>query len=581
MIKINRYTYYFLFTSLVVFLFGSLTKLDIPLGEWDRVSLYAAESWAKGINKEWIFDHPPLYPFFLTVLFKLFGPGPVTARLGNIFSVLFTAMILFRLTSQLFNRDTAAWAVFFYLSSPVCIQGTSSMNVADTSLLPLAFIATANAIKNNTLNPGLKNTCVLALWTGICFWAKVSSSIALITGLILGILGCVLLEKHRKEYRSWMLNITGIFSGTLFFLISWLLVSCSLWSSRSSLAVLKAPLRAIASNHNQHDFVVSLLHTGYDSMRVFTWFSPYVIMVLAIVIMKALSGVKKGFSPDLKVSFLSNKNNIKFLFVWLTFFYFVGHLAVGGTSWGFPRYHVAILPLLCMFVGYYVSKLMSGLDKKILGITSITILFLIVLYVLSSKDPLLFLNLKLKEMLLYNYGKQDMVREAFITFVPLYGLPVICVLVLLRLLKTGIRGKAFAICLFVGSLSTVIYLDVQQILAPYRTTNQYGAVGKKEMVRKVRGYIKDGDCVYSTPEVIYALRDKGVPYVAWQEWKNEEVFHNFLQSKNPKVIVAGLTLNTLDQLRWLLGEDMKKFLSKNYKFSIIGTYFLWFRIADG
>jgi hypothetical protein len=298
-------------------------------------------------------------------------------------------------------------------------------------------------------------------------------------------------------------------------------------------------------------------------------------MVLMIVLIKVMSAVNKGFHPDLK------KNNIKFLFAWLTFFYFVGHLAVGGTNWGFPRYHVAILPLLCMFIGYYVSKLMSGLDKKVLGITSITILLLIVFYVLSSNDPLLFLNLKLKEMLLYNYGKQDMVREAFITFIPLCGLPIICVLVLLRLLKTGIRGKAFAICLFVGSLSTVIYLDIQQILAPYRTTNQYGAVGKKEVVQKVRGYIKNGDCVYSTPEVIHALRDKGVPHVGWKEWENKEVFHNFLQSKNPKVIIAGLTLNTLGQLKWLLGEDMKKILGKNYRFSIIGTYFLWFRIADG
>ncbi|NQT54909.1 MAG: glycosyltransferase family 39 protein [Desulfobacteraceae bacterium] len=183
--KVSKYTQSFLYTSLVIFLLGSFTKISVPLAEWDHVSFCATEDWAKGINKAWIFDHPPLYPFFLTALFKSFGPGVVIARLGNIFSVLITAMVLFRLASQLFNRDTAAWAVFFYLLNPVCIQGTSSMDMADTSILPLLFILSANAIKNNTLNPGLKNTCVLTLCIGVCSWSKVSSSIAeAISGLL-------------------------------------------------------------------------------------------------------------------------------------------------------------------------------------------------------------------------------------------------------------------------------------------------------------------------------------------------------------------------------------------------------------
>ena len=141
----SKYTQCFLYTSVVIFLLGSITKISVPLAEWDHMSLCAAESWAKGIDKAWVFDHPPLYPFFLTALFKLFGPSVEIARLGNILSVLLTAIVLFRLASQLFNRDTAAWAVFFYLLSPVCIQGTSSMDMADTSLLPLSFILTANA----------------------------------------------------------------------------------------------------------------------------------------------------------------------------------------------------------------------------------------------------------------------------------------------------------------------------------------------------------------------------------------------------------------------------------------------------
>ena len=570
----SKYTQFLLYTSLLIFLLGSITKISVPLAEWDHVSLCAAEDWAKGINKAWVFDHPPLYPFFLTALFKLFGPSVEIARLGNMSSVLITAIVLFRLASQLFNRDTAAWAVFFYLLSPVCIQGTSSMDMADTSLLPLLFILTASAIKNNTLNPGLKNTCVLTLCIGMCFWAKVSSSITLIAGLILGCLACFLIEKHRNPSRSWILNMTGILSGTLLFLISWSVVSYCFWGYRSTLAVFKALLLAVGSNYDQHEFVLSLLHKGYDSIRVFVWFSPYVVMVWLIVGFKTLIAARMGSETN------TYNNKVKVLLACLTFFYFVGHLVVGGTNWGFPRYHIAILPLVCMFVGAYIARLLAGMDRKVLGMASITVLSLIVLYVMLGKDPLLFLNLELKKMMLYNYEMKSIAKEALITFVPLYGMPVICTLVLFRLLRVGIRGKAFAICLFMGSLSTVISLDVQQILAIYRTTNQYGAVGKREVVQKIRDYVKHGESVFSTPEIIYALKDKGVPHVGLQEWINEDTFHDFLQSKDPKVIVSGLTLHTVGQLRWLLGQDIKEFLSKNYRFEIIGTYFLWFKTAD-
>ena len=333
--------------------------------------------------------------------------------------------------------------------------------------------------------------------------------------------------------------MTGILSGTLFFIMSWSIVSYYFWGYQSTSAVFKALLLAVGSNYDQHEFALSLLHKGYDSIRVFVWFSPYIVMAWLIVVFKTLIAARMGSEPN------TDNDNVKVLLAWLTFFYFVGHLVVGGTNWGFPRYHVAILPMVCMFAGAYISKLLAGVDRKVLGIASITVLSLIVLYVMLGKDPLLFLNLELKKMMLYNYGMESIAKEALITFIPLYGMPVICTLVLFRLLRVDVRGKALAICLFIGSLSTVISLDVQQILAAYRTTNQYGAVEKREVVQKVRDYVKYGESVFSTPEIIYALKDKGIPHVGLQKWINEDAFHDFLQSKDPKVIVSGLTLHTV------------------------------------
>ncbi len=76
---------FFLLLALTLFLLGTLTKTAIPLAEWDYISVDAARNWAWGINKEWLFDHPPLYPFFLTILFKFLGSSIVVVYRYRVF----------------------------------------------------------------------------------------------------------------------------------------------------------------------------------------------------------------------------------------------------------------------------------------------------------------------------------------------------------------------------------------------------------------------------------------------------------------------------------------------------------------
>lgn len=261
------------------------------------------------------------------------------------------------------------------------------------------------------------------------------------------------------------------------------------------------------------------------------------------------------------------------LFLWTTIFYFVGYVVVGGTNWGFPRYHVVILPLVCTFVGYYVSNMASKMRREEGMIVSFCLLTLIVSISLLN-DPLLFINLRFKEMLLYGGSHRTIMREFVMTFLPYYGLPIIFGLILSRFLKSF---SMVVLCLYIGALTTMVSLDMQQAFAAYRTSAQYGAEGKVKVLEEVRKDVKKGNYVVATPEFRYDLKDRELSGIGWKAWKSEDVLYQSIKSNNPEAIIAGLTVNTYAQLRWLRSDEIQLFLSKNYRFNRIGTYYLWLR----
>lgn len=562
--RIDR-SYFFLVPALALFLLGTLTKLETPLAEWDYVSIDAAQNWAKGINREWLFDHPPLYPFFLTILFKVFGSSIVVARIGNTFCIVLTGLLLFRTASILFNRNAANWAMMLYFMSPVCIQGVISMDVADTSLLPLVFVFTTHSLIMNTLLPCCKNTGLLAFGVGLCFWAKVTSSIALITGFWGGIL-IVLLLGEKRIRKTWFLNLLGIVAGLLGFLLSWLMISSFLWGREACMAVFRA---VGASLFSQQGYSFNLMQSIRHVVIILTWFSPYFIFIWLYGSWILAGKNRTG----------ADQENVILLLIGVTLFYFTGYAFIGGTNWGFPRYHDAILPLLCLFSGCLVSRFIGEMDHKTFRVFTISLLFLAMLLVFLTNDPLYFFNLQVKEMLLSNVGLQTITKHILTVFLPLYGLPIVIgTFVSLYSQRTHNR-RIFITCVLVGSFATMISLNIQQLHASYRTSTEYGATGKNDMVERVRQQIGVGDYVLATPQFTYELRDQKIHTGGWRVWESRERFYEFVSHQKPSAVIAGLTVNTYEQLKWLLSEDTQNYLDQEYTRERIGTYFLWLKKA--
>lgn len=551
---------FFLFLSIVVFLSGVSQNLNAPLAEWDRVCLSAAENWSKGISSAWLFDHPPLYPAFLALVFRIFGVSVSVARLANVLCVLVTTLVTYKLASRLSNREAGLWAVALYLLCPISIQGMTSMDVADTSLLPLGFVLLAYCINRTYYKPNVLNAAIVGFVVAFCLWAKVTSTLALVVGVLFYPL------INRKGLTPWLKIATGSILGCGIFLITWVSISIPLWGNNSCFTVLATPWSAISVTINDADLFGKFLAFGLYSLRIAFWFSPFFLALWMWKVWSIWRTRKEGGFASLD------------LLSWVTFFYFFGYLIIGGTNWGFPRYHAAILPLIAVLIGISVQNITGKLGKRetliLLGlISSLCLIYVFILY-----DPLLFLNMKLKEAMLFGNVTATFIEGILQGFLFL-TLPIFVIPFFLKFFPSNHIKDKIILVLCIAALTTMCSLDLKQVCATYTTSYQYGAREKNEAIETVSNYIRKGELVLATPEFLYELRDKNVPYVSWQVWQSPGAISKAIKKLEPKVIILGLTTHTLEQLQWMFHDPIIQLqLNQDFKRYRVGTYFIWLRV---
>ena len=114
-IKINNLFYFFLLTHLFIWtLVPSITNNNLPL---DTI-----EALAWGSNLDWGFNkHPPMSAFFLEIFFTIFGPQDWVYYLLSQLFVIFSFLVVFKFSSEIFNNKLLAIlsvllleGIFFY-----------------------------------------------------------------------------------------------------------------------------------------------------------------------------------------------------------------------------------------------------------------------------------------------------------------------------------------------------------------------------------------------------------------------------------------------------------------------------------
>lgn len=542
---------YLLLLPLAVFAAAALAKLGMPLLEWDSVSLEAAKAWASGSLHPWLFDHPPLYPFYLVLPFRFFGAGPETARIFNIFPVLAAACLVYLTAQRLSGRLPGVLAASLYLVNPVTIQGLQSLDSSDTTLLPLCFALIAYVLTRFGDEPRRKGL-VLSLLFALSLWAKVTSSLALIAGSGLYLLA--FRQREDKALRSAL--FFGILGGLALFIVSWSAVSLTLWGAESWAAVLVTPFRhlrpALASSGGG-----LVLKWGLDLARIAFWFSPFLLYL-------SFASIRNEFKPG-------TPSGAARLLAFLCVFYFAGHIFIGGSNYGYPRYHAAISPLLHVFAGIAVAGAAGWFTSAPRWKLLAPVCLFSVLAVVYA-DPELLINLELKRLFFFK-DYPGIVTRVLAPLLALAALPFAAGAVYDR--SCGTRG-APAAAAAAALLGLCAALAVKQGLAGYSTAYQYGALGKSSVVELVSKKLSGGETILATPEFLYDLRSRNVAGPRWSAWRSENDIYGFIAAQEPAFIIAGWTTHTQAQLEYLLGDGkMKDLLEKKYALFKTGTYFVW------
>jgi len=545
---------FFLLLALAVFAAGVIAKLSTPLLEWDGFFLEAAKSWAQGEGHHWVFDYPPLYPWYLVFPFRFFGAFPETARLFNALPVLVTAWLVYATVKNLSDRRAGVAAALLYLVNPVTIQGIQSLAGADSSLLPLFFAGISYAL-SRPQGEISGRVIILSMLISLSFWSKVTSSLALLVGCFL----YLVLFLRRIEKSFFKTIVLGMSGGTLFFVLTWSAVSLSLWGSGPWAIIFKIPFQyfyGAAPSHGGEN----VFKWGLELARVVFWFSPFLLYL-------SFSGIRDIFHRGV---FTGASRFLAFLCV----FYFIGHIFIGGSNYGFPRYHAAISPLLHIFAGISLAGILGRITASQHWILIVFALISPILGVIYF-DPELLINLRLKQ-LIFSGDYQGVVSRVFAPLFAYAALPFAAGAVYNRMFRLKNLKTTFITAASAVLLGNCAALSVKQGLAAYSTSYQYGAIGKTAVLELVSGKLSGGETVMATPEFLYAFRSRNVSGPGWDVWQSEREMFNFVSEREPAFVIAGWTTHTRSQLKFFLKDGkMRDLLEKKYLLSEIGTYFVW------
>ena len=554
----NRVAILVLITGIAIFFYGAVVKLHVPLVEWEGRYISAAEQVVHGQRSLLPGENPPLYIWYLAFWFKLFGVDPAIGRIANIFALSLTTLIIFFTTKSISNKACGYFAAAAYLLNPAVIQGSALMDLADTSLLPLIFILLVWAIVKDSQGRSPRfSTLFIALTVAFCFWLKITSALALMVSICLGLF----LTRLRQNAPR---IIKGIISGSAVFLISWIVISLMIWNKKVTLEILAAPFMSFRGVAFEGSLMNRMLSFVLNSLRIIFWLSPFAIFA-------CLSIWKLSWQRS------DNKGYLLNFLGWVSFIYFFSYLIVGGASWGFPRYYAAILPLFAVLIGIFAEEVFAKFSRRAVFIFFTLVIGLLIIYLFLLSDPVFLLTLGFKKAVLSGFVGlfiKHFVSEGFLYIM----LPFLA----LVLFRRDFRDENFIykimVILYIGIIVSHLSLDIKQARASFGTSYEYGTQGRSDVIAFVLRQIEKKDTVMATSGLLYELREKDVPPVGCDVWYSEERVLKFLQESKPKVVIIGLTTHTVRELQGIRNHaKINAILTSEYTQYSIGTYRVWVR----
>jgi 4-amino-4-deoxy-L-arabinose transferase-like glycosyltransferase len=535
-----------------------------PIGQDETFNLMAARLLVSsrpivddGSGGTALLYQPPLYPWLLSRAQAWLGPQIWAMRVVGWLGFALTGLLLFVLVRRLGpgTRDgdvAALLALALYVMSPMGLQGIAVTDI-DPAVLPAWTVLWILLLLWYAEGQCAPRLTALAAATAGGFALKLSTPSVVVA---VSLLVLAMTPRHRHV----AVKAAGAAAaGAAFFAGSY-----TLWGAGRGLAVanLLAYLggRVVLVATEAPSILIALPKT---SAELALWMSPFMLLL-------AMGAVSWGLGrADWRLRLIATLGGVLL----------AGYLVVGGTTFGYPKYHAPALPILCALVGLWAAPGLRGADRDVLKTGFILGILVLMWNLLVVGDLLFVLRYKYRwAAAMGDPTASNILRHAAWRGVGLLlpALPVTAVLAR----RLGGWGPRLRVALLVTIMGSLPATDIIQAAASFGPSH-YGEVGAEATAKFLRARLDPAARVIATREILFLLGKLENPSrwpLSSATWNDPERFGRELTDPRLGAVVYGIAANTIQQYRRVFRDpDVLEILRARFQQERIGGYTVWWR----
>ena len=275
---------------------------------------------------------PHLYGFALWLAHLLLGPGVAVARLPGIAAWCLTALLLgWRLAGSSRERGAAAaipWILALLALSPLALQAAAIVDIDNTILVP-AVLLLCLGVERFVQKPSWRTGALVAGFLWLALWCRITTP-----AFLLPLFLAYAWWRHRALPAAARLALV-LAAGVVLFLLTW-------WGyCRCTGVSFARPFRYL-----RDAFVfctvgaergIGLGKVALTATYLCFWLGPALVLLGAWLVSQRLQRLWRSRQPEPDDLFLAAGVAI-----------LGGYCLLGGTIFGFPKYHCPALPLLLL-----------------------------------------------------------------------------------------------------------------------------------------------------------------------------------------------------------------------------------------
>ena len=538
---------------LVLFVLLTACRFGQPMGQ-DEISHYY-----KCIRMLYLdgYSHPAdvitfsphLYPLLACGVCKLFAHfNQATVQMTGLFCWLAVIYLLWKLAKTTQEQWVACGLCVLL---PMVQQAAVTVEI-DQTVLPLVTLILCWRAKCFMDDSSMKNGLWLAASMALALWARLTTPIVLIPLF-------VVFAWWSTDSKKAVKTAVWLLFGCIAFFVTWRLYCLATgvdW---------QGPFVYLARSFQET--TVGERSSGASRLiqnmlyLVFWGMNPFLIVLLAGSVV--VGYVRK--LPRTELCYLAAG-------IWLL----CGYEVVGGALFGFPKYQIPAMPLICLGIALawkdmWKFKLLKRRETEYL--VGMAILALLAMVLLG--DPLHAMRIDIRETAAIGGS----IRLEFMKLGARFAICWGALLVGFVIVRRRLRLAVWQLLLFCVLWTNGVF-SVWQGNRPYATGYVYGDEGETREVAGLIEFLGWTDRPLFVPhEVLFQIGDfrlvDGLP----MDWTDLDAVAERIGNEHPPMVAVSVLTNTASEVRDILRyEKIQKNLLPNYEMKRVGRYYMWWDV---